>query len=50
MVYLGVDLHRKRSVVTTLAKDATVMLSHRMASRPMLPPAMLLLWARSVSS
>src|SRR5881397_744948 len=34
MVYLGVDLHRKRSVVTALAEDGTVMLSRRIASRP----------------
>jgi len=33
MVYLGVDLHRKRSVVTALA-DGTVILSRRIASRP----------------
>jgi hypothetical protein len=32
MVYLGVDLHRKRSVVTALAEDGTVMLSRRIAS------------------
>src|SRR5712692_2973853 len=34
MVYLGVDLHRKRSVVTVLAEDGTVLLSRRIASRP----------------
>src|SRR5437899_12918642 len=34
MVYLGVDLHRKRSVVTALAEDGTVLLSRRIASRP----------------
>jgi len=34
MVYLGVDLHRKRSVVTALAEDGTVILSRRIASRP----------------
>ena len=34
MVYLGVDLHRKRSVVTALAEDETVVLSRRIASRP----------------
>ena len=34
MVYLGVDLHRKRSVVTALAEDGTVVLSRRIASRP----------------
>ncbi len=34
MVYLGVDLHRKRSVVTALAEDGTVVLTRRIASRP----------------
>lgn len=34
MVYLGVDLHRKRSVVTALAEDGTVMLSRRIPGRP----------------
>ncbi len=34
MVYLGVDLHRKRSVVTALAEDGTVMLSRRISSCP----------------
>ncbi len=34
MVYLGVDLHRKRSVVTALAEDGTVMLSRRIQSCP----------------
>src|SRR2546426_6360768 len=34
MVYLGVDLHRKRSVVTALAEDGRVVLSRRIASRP----------------
>jgi transposase len=34
MVYLGVDLHRKRSVVTGLAEDGTVLFSRRIASRP----------------
>jgi hypothetical protein len=32
MVYLGVDLHRKRSVVTALAEDGTVVLSRCMTS------------------
>src|SRR5712691_7504008 len=34
MVYLGVDLHRKRSVVPALVEDGTLMLSRRIASRP----------------
>src|SRR5438034_8899770 len=34
MVYLGVDLHRKRSGVPGLAEDGTVLLSRRLASRP----------------
>src|SRR2546428_13909586 len=34
MLYVGVDLHRKRSVVTALAEDGTVMLSRRIASAP----------------
>ena len=34
MVYLGVDLHRKRSVVTALAEDGTVLLSRRIPSAP----------------
>ena len=34
MVYLGVDLHRKRSVVTALTEDGTVVLSRRIASAP----------------
>src|SRR2546426_10508753 len=34
MVYLGVELHRKRSVVTALAEDGTVILSRRIPSRP----------------
>ena len=34
MVYLGVDLHRKRSVVTALAEDGGVMLSRRIRSCP----------------
>ena len=34
MVYLGVDLHRKHSVVTALAEDGRVVLSRRIASRP----------------
>src|SRR6266852_5587454 len=34
MVYLGVDLHRKRSVVAGLAEDGTVLFSRRIASRP----------------
>src|SRR5713226_8311018 len=34
MVYLGVDLHRKRSVVAALAEDGTVLLSRRIPSAP----------------
>src|SRR5712691_6607840 len=34
MVFLGVGLHRKSSVVTALAEDGTVLLSRRIASRP----------------
>src|SRR5712691_11656842 len=34
MVFLGVGLHRKSSVVTALAEDGTVLLSRRIPSRP----------------
>lgn len=34
MVYLGVDLHRKRSHVVAMGEDGTVLLSRRINSRP----------------
>lgn len=34
MVYLGVDLHRKRSHVVAMGEDGDVLLSRRIASRP----------------